>query len=643
MFVDEPAMQPRLDCGKTRARLVSKTASDTGVAATESIHYHPAGRLMRRDVNGRAAVPAGGSVYSAGFTYDAANRVDTIGVTSSIAGLADHSIQLYNGLGGLAAIQRARNGVTPVDEYATDAFGNARTHRMSNGQDQLTTLQSYTAGQLTSTADSATSNIQTGQVSTTGIKGIDTTSNRFDQQGNLVFTELLVDQQQDATFHPIVTGRGWTWNAYDPAGHLRVTQQSTWQANAQIRTVFIEHRYDALGRQVVVRTRHDLNCDPNSGVGQCLQTVEHYAWDGAQQLAELRAIVVIKTLADTGHTCVPGDDTCMPQDSTFVWTQTRAGTALEQETTSGPFAGMVRYTFAGGIDDALALWKEDGSGTFGLVPHRSWRGLYEAGSSIGPRAVDAVWPGQNRDAFFADDARLQPIEQTQWLGGLVDGKRDQSGLMYMRNRYYDPTTGRFTQEDPLGLAGGMNLYGFAGGDPVNFSDPFGLCPPCGIPMPSTTWSVGLQIAGANQLWHDGPGAFYAKVATFGMALSASPLAFAAPGEGPLVGANYAQRTYSESFSAGGSFAGMTVNEVAAGLRSGSIEASEVSVEYIVRDGNTLMLNTRSAQALERAGVPRSRWNAVNVTGDAAAEARLTAQLKRNGLTSEGTSTVKPNP
>ncbi len=32
----------------------------------------------------------------------------------------------------------------------------------------------------------------------------------------------------------------------------------------------------------------------------------------------------------------------------------------------------------------------------------------------------------------------------------------------------------FTQEDPIGLAGGLNLYGFAGGDPINFYDPFGL-------------------------------------------------------------------------------------------------------------------------------------------------------------------------
>src|ERR1043166_4056083 len=40
--------------------------------------------------------------------------------------------------------------------------------------------------------------------------------------------------------------------------------------------------------------------------------------------------------------------------------------------------------------------------------------------------------------------------------------------------------GQFTQEDPIGLGGGLNAYGFAAGDRVNFSDPMGLCPPCGI-------------------------------------------------------------------------------------------------------------------------------------------------------------------
>ena len=40
-----------------------------------------------------------------------------------------------------------------------------------------------------------------------------------------------------------------------------------------------------------------------------------------------------------------------------------------------------------------------------------------------------------------------------------------------------PIPVRFVQEDPIGLAGGMDLYGFASGDPINFSDPFGLSPP----------------------------------------------------------------------------------------------------------------------------------------------------------------------
>ena len=54
----------------------------------------------------------------------------------------------------------------------------------------------------------------------------------------------------------------------------------------------------------------------------------------------------------------------------------------------------------------------------------------------------------------------------------------ESGLYYNRARYYDPKLGRFISEDPIGIVGGQNLYAYAGNDPVNTADPFGLDPSC---------------------------------------------------------------------------------------------------------------------------------------------------------------------
>ena len=50
------------------------------------------------------------------------------------------------------------------------------------------------------------------------------------------------------------------------------------------------------------------------------------------------------------------------------------------------------------------------------------------------------------------------------------------GVSYFRNRIYDQSSGQWTQEDPIGLAGGLNLYQYAGGNPVANTDPFGLFP-----------------------------------------------------------------------------------------------------------------------------------------------------------------------
>ena len=50
----------------------------------------------------------------------------------------------------------------------------------------------------------------------------------------------------------------------------------------------------------------------------------------------------------------------------------------------------------------------------------------------------------------------------------------ETGLHYNYHRYYDPKSGRYLTPDPIGLAGGINLYAYAYNNPVNLIDPFGL-------------------------------------------------------------------------------------------------------------------------------------------------------------------------
>ncbi|HWK89262.1 MAG TPA: RHS repeat-associated core domain-containing protein, partial [Longimicrobium sp.] len=207
--------------------------------------------------------------------------------------------------------------------------------------------------------------------------------------------------------------------------------------------------YDALGRRVMVRTNRADLC--SSAQEPCTSSITRFVWSGDQIIRELRA---------------PGGND--------VSLETLAGT--------GERYGVVSYTHAGGIDRPLSIHKE---GLPSIIPHQNWRGLFSNGTKPDgtlacpntgdPSCVSVAWPGWQTTAWHAKPKSGAP-QSSLWMGSLVDEKRDESGQLYMRNRYYDPKTGQFTQADPIGLAGGLNAYGFAQGDPVSYSDPYGLCP-----------------------------------------------------------------------------------------------------------------------------------------------------------------------
>ena len=54
-------------------------------------------------------------------------------------------------------------------------------------------------------------------------------------------------------------------------------------------------------------------------------------------------------------------------------------------------------------------------------------------------------------------------------------ENDGDGLYYYRARYYNPPYGRFISEDPIGFAGGLNLYVYTQDNPLSYRDELGLC------------------------------------------------------------------------------------------------------------------------------------------------------------------------
>ena len=406
---------------------------DTGL--TESFVYDSDGRRIIRKL-GTAAMP--GSVYDDSLVYDWRGKVTKAFLRASSRVVENW----YDGLGRVVASswQSTISGDLNVDQFRTDPYGNIAWSRKRDGFGNAPEYE-----------------------------------NHYDPYGRITLVQLAPTSPNPSTW-------SHEWREYDAAGNVsfaaevrfgpgqmepttevhRRTTRYYYSADKRLvysqrfardpidmggdsDDLFEEIRYDALGRRILVRTQHA----PFGAVGKS-DAMTRFVWDGDQLLGELRA----------------------------------SGDQLEATFGTGRQYGRVTYLHGGEIDKPLGVYRNDFSNAVGptlIVPYVNWRGQHERGTFVGGApectgshsdCIHVEWPAPKMRTYLDGQA---PGEG-DWVGSLLQDQLDESGLLYRRNRYYDPNTGQFTQEDPIGIAGGLNLYGFADGDPLTYSDPFGLCP-----------------------------------------------------------------------------------------------------------------------------------------------------------------------
>ena len=180
-----------------------------------------------------------------------------------------------------------------------------------------------------------------------------------------------------------------------------------------------EYGYDPFGRRLFKRDE---------------QGQTRFVWDGNRLLAEVRE----------GHNI-----TWIYEDDSFV---PMAQVHTSEDTGANAIEILHIHTDHLGTPRELS----DASGKLRWAArHRAWGALL---AEVMPDAAPNTLPQANQTLRF----------QGQYFDV-------ETGLHYNRFRYYDPDVGRFVSQDPIGLAGGENLYQYAP-NPTGWVDPLGLWP-----------------------------------------------------------------------------------------------------------------------------------------------------------------------
>jgi RHS repeat-associated protein len=188
-----------------------------------------------------------------------------------------------------------------------------------------------------------------------------------------------------------------------------------------------------------------------------------YTWDALGRLIEVRngGWVIAAYKYDALGRRVAGT---APDGTTERYVYDQHHVVLD---VNGSHAAKVEYGYQPGVDRLFAMRRAQSPIWTGVVLTDpvvgTVRGIADlSGGSLRKKYQVTAWGQGTADTGAVTRFRLAGREYDQ-----------ATKLYYMRARYYDPDLGRYLSEDGTGVSGGMNLYTYAGNDPVDFSDPSG--------------------------------------------------------------------------------------------------------------------------------------------------------------------------
>lgn len=463
---------------------------------TENKTFDAAGNLVRSLVQGGGTI---GTLRKARYTYDNRGLLLTVRDSSSYQ---ETNTYTYSGMGH---VKTSLTLEVAKAYYGSSSLGNATYQTVdtmyNNGYGSVDSSLTGTATTVPSSSGYSTLKNTyngSGRLMAAAAGAGNSRFYMYDADGNTTFYQQAASTMDDIGFHED------RYSYYDAENRLRAADYRGQRAGLSTPfLVFEQYKYDALGRRVW--TRADRYCDTSDWASfeiVCnLSTLTRTVWDGDHELAEMRVPVKL-----VNNTAMP--DTLIDNDQ-YLPNLGRSPHGFDQN----PYFGRVIYTHGLVVDQPLAVTRYNyvdlglpnatttnklSFATATLEPSWDFKGrTTDITCSTGAHRCAGTRTGGATDSMFVFvPGNYFVYERSRatryvWHGSLLEDKEGAARTLYRRNRVYDPAAGRFTQEDPIGLAGGLNLYGYAGGDPVNFSDPSGLC----------FWDACVvEVSGAYVLW-----------------------------------------------------------------------------------------------------------------------------------------------